>query len=64
MKIKFIKYFLELENAKKAGFKIAAHVGETKDSVNQAAGELLKLTDRIGHGTHLINDSRLFYASG
>ena len=52
------RLFQELEKAKKAGFKIAAHVGETKDSVNQAAGDLLQLTDRIGHGTHLVNDSR------
>ena len=48
----------EIQKAKDAGFKIAAHAGETKDSVNQAAGDLLRLTDRIGHGTHLVNDSR------
>jgi len=45
----------EIEVAKKLGFKIAAHIGETRDSIS-AAGPMLKLTDRIGHGTFLVKD--------
>ena len=46
----------EIKKAKSNGLKIAAHIGETKESL-QTATSLLSLTDRIGHGTCLDFDS-------
>ena len=46
----------EIKKAKSNGLKIAAHIGETKESL-QTAPSLLSLTDRIGHGTCLDFDS-------
>ncbi|CAG5091563.1 Oidioi.mRNA.OKI2018_I69.PAR.g13135.t1.cds [Oikopleura dioica] len=49
-----------LEEVKAGGrFKgIAAHLGESEDSLLDAES-LLRLTDRIGHGTFIVGDSKL-----
>ena len=46
----------EIRKAKESGLKVAAHIGETRDSLTSAPG-LLALTDRIGHGTFLTFDT-------
>ena len=46
----------EIRKAKNLGLKVAAHIGETKESLSTAPS-LLSLTDRIGHGTFLDFDA-------
>ena len=46
----------QIRKAKSLGLKVAAHIGETKESL-QTASSLLSLTDRIGHGTLLAFDN-------
>jgi len=43
-----------LQVAKDKGLKIAAHIGESPGSLEYAS-DLIKVTDRIGHGTFLVS---------